>query len=96
MGVNSNTNLTGDPARVAQYRQGFKVLHGRRVDIPLGSHPAMYNMAEKHAKISSGGPNPYIDPQGYQNEVIIQETAFNIELKRQESEGPPGRGGRQN
>lgn len=94
VGVNSTTNLVGDPARVAQYRQAFKVLHNQHVDVPLGSHPAMYNMAEKHAKLSAGGPNPFVDPQGYQNELTIQETAFNMEFKRQETEGPPAaRGG---
>ena len=94
MGVNNGTNLIGDPAKVAQYRQGFKVLHAQHVDVPLGSHPAMYNMAEKHAKLASAGPNPYIDPKGFQDELTIQETAFNNELKRQETEGPPaGRGG---
>jgi metallo-beta-lactamase class B len=97
VGVNNGTNLVGDPAKVAQYRQSFKVLHTQHVDVPLGSHPGMYNMAEKHAKIAAGSPNPYIDPQGFQNELTIQETAFSNELKRQETEGPPaarGGGGR--
>ena len=89
MGVNNGTNLVGNPARVEQYRQSFKVLHAQHVDVPLGSHPAMYNMVEKHAKLTAGGPNPYIDPKGYQDELTIQETAFNNELKRQETEGPP-------
>jgi metallo-beta-lactamase class B len=93
VGVNNPTNLVGDPAKVAQYRQSFKILHAQHVDVPLGSHPAMYNMAEKHPKIAAGAPNPYIDPQGFQNELTIQETAFNNELKRQETEGPPQRGG---
>lgn len=93
MGVNSGTNLAGDPAKVAQYRQGFKVLHAQHVDVPLGSHPAMYNMTEKYAKLAAGGPSPFIDPKGFQDELTIQETAFNNELKRQETEGPPARGG---
>jgi metallo-beta-lactamase class B len=93
VGVNNGTNLVGDAARVAQYRQSFKVLRAQHVDVPLGSHPAMYNMAEKHAKLAAGGPNPYIDPKGYQDELTIQETAFNNEFKRQETEGPPTRGG---
>jgi len=89
VGVNNGTNLVGDPAKVAQYRQSFKTLHAQHVDVPLGSHPGMYNMAEKYAKLSAGGANPYIDPKGYQDELTIQETAFNNELKRQETEGPP-------
>ena len=96
MGVNAGTNLAAN--RIAQYRQGFRVLHAQHVDVPLGSHPAMYRMTEKYAKVTSGGPNPFIDPQGYQSELTTQETAFNNELKRQETEGPPparGRGQRQ-
>ena len=50
----------------------------------------MYNLNEKYPKVRAGGANPFIDPQGFQNEVIIQETALNNELKRQEVEGPPG------
>jgi metallo-beta-lactamase class B len=94
MGVNNGTNLAGDPAKVAQYRQGFKVLHAQHVDVPLGSHPAMYLMTEKYAKLAPGAPNPFIDPKQFQDELTIQETAFNNELKRQETEGPPARGGR--
>jgi metallo-beta-lactamase class B len=89
VGVNPGTNLVGNPQLVAQYRQSLKFLHSAHVDVPLGSHPAMYNMTEKYAKLKPGGPNPFIDPQSFQNEVTIQETALNNELKRQEVEGPP-------
>jgi metallo-beta-lactamase class B len=94
VGVNNGTNLVGDPAKVAQYRQSFKVLHAQHVDVPLGSHPAMYNMTDKYPKLAAGGVNPFIDPKGFQDEITIQETAFNNELKRQEVEGAPARGGR--
>jgi metallo-beta-lactamase class B len=89
VGVNPGTNLVGNPQLVALYRQSLKFLRSARVDVPLGSHPAMYSMSEKYPKLKAGGPNPYIDPQGFQNEVTIQETALNNELKRQEVEGPP-------
>jgi metallo-beta-lactamase class B len=95
VGVNAGTNLVGNPALVEQYQKSFKVLRSLKVDVPLGSHPAMYNMAEKHKRITPNGPNPYIDAQGYLTELTIQETAFNNELKRQQTEGPPApRGGR--
>jgi hypothetical protein len=56
----------------------------------------MYNLAEKYAKLAAnpGGPNPFVDQKSYQDEVTIQETAFNNELKKQQTEGPPARGGR--
>jgi metallo-beta-lactamase class B len=89
VGVNPGTNLVGNPQLVAQYLQSLKFLRSAHVDVPLGSHPAMYNMSEKYAKLKPGGPNPFIDPQSLQDEVTIQETAFNNELKRQQVEGPP-------
>jgi metallo-beta-lactamase class B len=89
VGVNPGTNLVGNPQLVAQYRESLKFLHSAHVDVPLGSHPAMYNMTEKYANLKPGGPNPFIDPQSFQNEVTIQETALNNELQRQQVEGPP-------
>jgi metallo-beta-lactamase class B len=89
VGVNPGTNLVGNPQLVEQYRQSFKFLHSAHVDVPLGSHPAMYNMAEKFAKLKPGGPNPFVDPAAFQNEITIQETALNNELQRQQVEGPP-------
>jgi metallo-beta-lactamase class B len=97
VGVNAGTNLVGNPALVEQYQKSFKLLRSLKVDVPLGSHPAMYNMQEKYKRISPSGANPYIDPRGYFTELTIQETAFSNELKRQQVEGPPpprgGRGG---
>jgi metallo-beta-lactamase class B len=89
VGVNPGTNLVGNPQLVSQYQQSLKFLHSAHVDVPLGSHPAMYNLSEKYLKLKPGAPNPFIDPKGFQNEVTIQETAFNNELKRQQVEGPP-------
>jgi metallo-beta-lactamase class B len=89
VGVNPGTNLVGNTQLVAQYRQSLKFLRSAHVDVPLGSHPAMYSLTEKYAKLKPGSPNPFIDPQGFQNELTIQETALNNELKRQEVEGPP-------
>jgi metallo-beta-lactamase class B len=98
VGVNNGTNLVGNPMLVEQYQRSFKILRSQHVDVPLGSHPAMYNMMEKFAKMTSASnrPNPFIDAKGFEDEVTIQETAFNNELKRQQLEGPPaarGRGG---
>jgi metallo-beta-lactamase class B len=93
VGVNPGTNLVGNPGLVAQYQRSFAFLHAQLVDVPLGSHPAMYGMAEKYARAAAGGPNPFVDPDGFRNEISIQETAFNNELKRQQVDGPPaGRG----
>jgi hypothetical protein len=35
----------------------------------------MYGLVEKYAKLGKG-PNPFIDPEGYKNEVAIEEGAY--------------------
>jgi metallo-beta-lactamase class B len=52
-------------------------------DVPLGSHPGMYNMQEKYARLEQGGPNPFIDPAGYKTELDIDEAMFHAVLDQQ-------------
>lgn len=79
--VNNPTN----PTIADQYKRGFAVLRSLRPDIPLASHPAMYGMVEKHARI--GGPtNPFVDPAGYRAELDPVETLFLDVLAEQERE----------
>ena len=62
--------------------RGFKVMRSLPCDVPLGSHPAMYNMTEKYARLGKG-PNPFIDPAGYKNELDIEEGAFTLRWNEQ-------------
>ena len=85
VGVNQGTQLVNNkqvPQITEEYQRSFRILRGLKCDVPLGSHPAMYNLAEKYPKVGKG-PNPFIDPQGYKNELDIQETAFNAVLEEQ-------------
>jgi metallo-beta-lactamase class B len=86
MGVNPGTRLVNNannPAIADEYVQGFTVMHALPCDVPLGSHPDMYNMTEKHAKIGDGRPNPFIDPQGYKAEIGLVERTFRSVLDEQ-------------
>ena len=85
VGVNQGTKLVNNPQvpQIAEeYQRSFRILRGLKCDVPLGSHPAMYNLAEKYPKLGKG-PNPFIDPQGYKTELDIQETAVNAVLDEQ-------------
>jgi metallo-beta-lactamase class B len=85
MGVNPGYQLVNNkdiPNISDEYMRGFKVLRSLHCDIPLGSHPAMYNMAEKYAKIGQD-PNPFVDPAGYTREIDINETAFTLRRAEQ-------------
>jgi metallo-beta-lactamase class B len=85
VGVNPTFKLVNNPEApqiAEEYMRSFKILRSLHADIPLGSHPAMYNMAEKYEKLGKG-PNPFIDPEGYKRELDIQEQAFTARLEEQ-------------
>lgn len=85
MGVNPGYNLVNNkdvPQIAEEYQRGFRVLRALACDVPLGSHPAMYNLAEKYPRLGKG-PNPFIDPQGYKNELDIEEGAFQLRWDEQ-------------
>jgi metallo-beta-lactamase class B len=85
MGVNPGFILVNNkdvPQIAEEYMRGFKVMRSLPCDVPLGSHPAMYRMTEKYARVGKG-PNPFIDPQGYKTELDIEEGAFTLRLNEQ-------------
>jgi len=72
------------PDIAGEFERAFKVAHALPCDVPLGSHPAMYNLDEKYARLGKGGPNPFIDPAGYKLEVDIAEAMFRAVLAEQQ------------
>jgi metallo-beta-lactamase class B len=72
------------PGIAAEFTRAFAVARTLPCDVPLGSHPAMYGMQEKYAKLAAGGPNPFIDPAGYKLEVDIAEAMFRAVLAQQQ------------
>jgi metallo-beta-lactamase class B len=85
VGVNPGYVLVNNkdvPDIAGEYQRSFKLLRSLPCDVPLGSHPSMYNLAEKYPKLGKG-PNPFIDPEGYKHELDIQEHAFLEKLTEQ-------------
>ena len=77
-------NNTDAPGIADEFARTFKVARTLPCDVPLGSHPGMYNMEPKHAKLAAGGPNPFIDPEGYKLEVDIDEAMYRAVLAEQQ------------
>ena len=73
------------PDIAGEFERAFKVAHSLPCDVPLGSHPAMYNLDEKYPRLAKGGPNPFIDPAGYKLEVDIAEAMFRAVLAEQKA-----------
>jgi metallo-beta-lactamase class B len=89
LGTNPGFQLVNNPQvpnQVDEFERAFKVSRSLPCDVPLGSHPGMYNLAEKFQKIGKG-PNPFIDPQGYKTEVDIDEAMFKAVLAEQKKSG---------
>jgi len=79
--VNNPTN----PTIADQYKRGFAVLRSLSPDIPLASHPAMYDMVSKYGRLGQT-PNPFVDPAGYRAELDAVETLFLDVLAEQQRE----------
>ncbi len=87
LGVNPGFKLVNNadvPRQADEYRQAFKVSRALHCDVPLASHGAMYNLAEKYPRVGKGGPNPFIDPAGYKAELDLDEAMFNAVLAAQQ------------
>lgn len=71
------------PAIIAEFNRSFPLVRSLACDVPLGDHPSQYRMAEKYAKLQSGGANPFIDPAGCLVEVDMEEAMFHALLDEQ-------------
>jgi metallo-beta-lactamase class B len=92
VGVNPGMKLVNNPdyPQIAQdFQRSFAFLRSQHPDIPLGSHPGMYNMNEKFAKLGRGGASPYVDPAGYVAELDIVEGVFTSMLAQQQAAAAP-------
>jgi metallo-beta-lactamase class B len=89
VGVNPGMRLVGNtdaPQIEQEFERSFKWLRAQRPDLPLGSHPGMYNMNEKFAKLGRGGASPYVDPGGYKAELDIVEGVYRSVLAQQKAQ----------
>jgi metallo-beta-lactamase class B len=88
IGVNPGYILVNNkdyPQISEDYVRGFKVLRALPCDVFLASHSRFYGMPEKYAKLKDGGPNPFIDPDGYRAHLDLQEKNFNEKLAEQQA-----------
>jgi metallo-beta-lactamase class B len=85
MGVTAGqmlVNAAGLTPLAQAYMRSFKLLRSIPCDVPLGSHASMFNMAEKYARLGKG-PNPFIDREGYLEELDARERVFNFRVDEQ-------------
>jgi metallo-beta-lactamase class B len=76
------------PAIAAELDRSFALVRTLPCDVPLGDHPAQYDMTAKHAKLKSGGPNPFVDKPNCLREADIQEAMYHAVVEEQRNAGP--------
>ena len=84
IGCSLRPPATLTPDVIAEFNRTFPVVRSLPCDVPLGDHPAQYNMMEKYAKLQKGGANPFIDRAGCWNEADIEEAMFRALLDEQQ------------
>src|SRR5579864_6928022 len=85
IGVNPGYILVNNkdyPQIADDYVRSFKVLRALPCDVFIASHGRFYDLASKYPKLGKG-PNPFIDPQGYQAHLGLQEKNFYAKLEEQ-------------
>jgi metallo-beta-lactamase class B len=88
--VLDTTRLVGNaayPGIVSDYERTFAALRKLPVDVFIGAHRGYYDGAEKaaRAKATPGGPNPFVDPDGYRRYVDNGERRFRERLAKEKS-----------
>jgi hypothetical protein len=84
--VNAGYKLVNNslyPQIASEYERMFRVLKSLPCDVFLGAHGNYYGMEDKFARMSKGGSNPFIDPDGYKRYVAEREKTFRSEFERQ-------------
>jgi metallo-beta-lactamase class B len=76
-------NNTLYPQIASDYERMFRVLKSLPCDVFLGAHGDYYGMEAKYARMKQGGPNPFIDPEGYKSYITEREQTFRAELAKQ-------------
>ncbi len=71
------------PAIAAEFDRTFTRLRTLPCDVPLGDHPAQYDMQAKYARLKAGAPNPFIDTGGCLAEADIQEAMYRAVVTEQ-------------
>ena len=86
IGVNAGYVLVNNkeyPEIAEDYVRSFKALRSMPVDMFLGAHGSFYGLPEKYVKLEKGGPNPFVDPEGFKAHVDRQEKNFQARLEEQ-------------
>jgi metallo-beta-lactamase class B len=76
---------TVTPAIAAEFDRTFSLVRSLPCDVPLGDHPAEYNMQTKYGKLAASGGNPFVDKAHCLDEADIQEAMYHAVVREQKT-----------
>jgi len=77
------------PEIESEFTRTFKVSRVLPCDVPLGDHPAQYDMQAKYASLKPGAPSPFVDGANCGREIEIQEAMYQAQLELQRKSAQP-------
>jgi len=83
--INPGVHLVGNtryPEIAADFERSFATWRALPCDVVLGAHPSFFDMDRKRDQQGNGGggPNPFIDPDGYHKLIAEAEQRFRAQL----------------
>lgn len=78
-------NNAAYPGIADDYKKTFRVLKSLHTDVFLGAHGDYFGMEGKFARQTPGGPNVWIDPEGYKAYVAERQKVFEDKLAAAEA-----------
>jgi len=81
--INPGVHLVGNtryPQIAEDFERSFATWRALPCDVVLGAHPSFFDMDHKRDRMGSGGPNPFIDPDGYHKLIAEAEQHFRAQL----------------
>ena len=67
-----------------EFNRTFKIVRSLPCDVPLGDHPAQYNMMAKFARLKANAPNPFVDAANCWVEAEVQEAMLRAQVRLQQ------------
>lgn len=85
--VNEGVRLVGNsrvPDIADHYARTFRVLRDLRPDVFVAEHGSVFGLEKKAERARAGGPNPFVDPEGYRRLVESSEQAYLKQLRAEQ------------
>ena len=68
------------PTIADDFARSFATWRALPCDVFLGVHGSFFDLDSKRGRMSAGGPNPFIDPEGYRSFIAGAEQRFQAQL----------------